>query len=127
MIIEIDDNQKQLIEEAIALYIGHDKQFGRYNNLEMAQEVINILNPKKEPLIKDEKIRKAVRTWAEANDIRYARKCGSLNNYTRRVVGYDALGTSYTLEFNKQLKLYGSSEKIEKESYTITELCGEEE
>ena len=81
----------------------------------------------KEPLIKDEKIRKVVRAWAEANGIVYARKCGSLNAYTRRLVGFDALATSYTIEFEKHLKLYGDSDKIEKDSYTIAELCGEEE
>lgn len=80
-----------------------------------------------EPLIKDEKIRKAVRAWAEANGIVYARKCGSLNAYTRRLVGFDALATSYTIEFEKHLKLYGDSDKIEKDSYTIAELCGEDE
>lgn len=80
-----------------------------------------------EPLIKDEKIRKAVRAWAEANGIVYARKCGSLNAYTRRLVGFDALATSYTIEFEKHLKLYGDPDKIEKDSYTIAELCGEEE
>lgn len=80
-----------------------------------------------EPLIKDEKVRKAVRAWAEANDIRYARKCSSLNARTRRLVGFDALGSSNTIEFEKHLKLYGDPDKIEKDSYTIAELCGEEE
>ena len=33
----------------------------------------------KEPLIKDEKVRKAVRAWAEANDIRYIEPCARSN------------------------------------------------
>lgn len=78
-----------------------------------------------EPLIKDEKIRKAVRAWAEANDIRYARRCGSTSPYAKRIVGYNAVGISFTTEFDKELKIYGDS--ITKDSYTIEELCGEEE
>lgn len=70
-----------------------------------------------EPLIKDEKIRKAVRAWAEANgtleDIKvHSLMTGtrfSIENYDIEFLGYFI----YDLEGNK--------------TYTIDELCGEEE
>lgn len=71
----------------------------------------------KEPLIKDEKIRNAVRAWAEANNFLdeievHSLTAGtrfSIENYDIEFLGYFI----YDLEFNK--------------TYTITELCGEEE
>lgn len=78
-----------------------------------------------EPLIKDEKIRKAVRAWAEANDIRFGRRCCSLNGYSKRIVGWNAVGITFTIEFDKDLKIYGDN--ITKDDYTIAELCGEEQ
>ena len=70
-----------------------------------------------EPLIKDEKIRKAVRAWAEANDFLdeievHSLTAGtrfSIENYDIEFLGYFI----YDLEGNKK--------------YTIAELCGEEE
>ena len=67
-----------------------------------------------EPLIKDEKIRKAVRAWAEAEseDCYYGENATTLYN-----------GSGDHIEFwsrpFKDLKPY--------EHYTIAELCGEEE
>ena len=70
----------------------------------------------KEPLIKDEKIRKAVRAWAEANDFLDEIEVSSLTDGTRfSIENYDIefLGYFiYDLEVNK--------------TYTIAELCGEE-
>lgn len=70
----------------------------------------------KEPLIKDEKIRKAVRAWAEANGFLdeievHGLTAGtrfSIENYDIEFLGYFI----YDLEGNK--------------TYTIEELCGEE-
>lgn len=69
-----------------------------------------------EPLIKDEKIRKAVRAWAEANEfgsdykVKYWSKAFSLMSWQADV------------EFNHPIK------DLEDEmDYTIDELCGEEE
>ena len=70
-----------------------------------------------EPLIKDEKIRKAIRAWAEANgtfeDIKvHSLTLGtrfSIENYDIEFLGYFI----YDLEGNK--------------TYDIAELCGEEE
>lgn len=77
-----------------------------------------------EPLIKDEKVRKAVRAWAEALDLRWFKRCGSVNAHTSRLYGQDANGTGYTIELAPN-DLYGDS--ISKKGYTIDELCGEEE
>ena len=71
----------------------------------------------KEPLIKDEKIRKAVRAWAEANGFLDEIEAHSLTAGTRFSIGHydiEFLGYFiYDLESNK--------------TYTIAELCGEEE
>ena len=71
----------------------------------------------KEPLIKDEKIRKAVRAWAEANNFLDEIEVHSITVGTRFSIGYydiEFLGYFiYDLEANK--------------AYTISELCGEEE
>ena len=70
-----------------------------------------------EPLIKDEKIRKAVRAWAEANNFLDEIEVHSLTAGTRFSIGHydiEFLGYFiYDLESNK--------------TYTIAELCGEEE
>ena len=70
----------------------------------------------KEPLIKDEKIRKAVRAWADANEfepkytVKYHSSC------------YDLSSWQGDIEFNSPIK--GLEDEKE---YTIAELCGEEE
>ena len=75
----------------------------------------------KEPLIKDKKIRKAVRAWAEAcfNDNEFWVIYLDERNFTLKANRSDAKATFY------------SDNKIddieEDEFYTITELCGEEE
>ncbi len=71
----------------------------------------------KDPLIKDEKIRKAVRAWAEVNNFLDEVEVHSLTAGTRFSIGHydiEFLGYFiYDLEYNKK--------------YTIDELCGEEE
>lgn len=70
----------------------------------------------KEPLIKDEKIRKAVRVWAEANHVTRVKYDASWNSFrcTDFVIGFD-----YDFDRHDGLE--------DEESYTIAELCGEEE
>lgn len=67
---------------------------------------------RKEPLIKDEKIRKVVRAWAEGNKI------------TR--VRYDAV---WNLIRNGEstITVWGELPLNENKTYSITELCGEED
>lgn len=75
----------------------------------------------KEPLIKDEKIRKAVRFWAEANNI-------DSKHYHNTSVRYIAdmhklVWIKVAIEFNDYEAL---ADLDDKEYYTIAELCGEE-
>lgn len=66
----------------------------------------------KEPLIKDPKIRKAVRAWAEANGIeRVWHECASC--WLR--------GNGLKIELENEVV------DLEQRNYTIAELCGEEE
>lgn len=80
-----------------------------------------------EPLIKDEKIRKAVRAWADINDYK---KC------LVRVYDYDRMGVHFSegvtsfVSYNTQLGItfFCLDLNIKTETvYTIEELCGEEE
>jgi hypothetical protein len=66
-----------------------------------------------EPLIKDEKIRKAVRAWAEANNVTKVWHEGSSVGFCDGAV---------SIKFHELCW-----EEIPKGEYTITELCGEEE
>ena len=73
----------------------------------------------KEPLIKDEKIRKAVRAWAEANEISQAQ-------FDRYTSGFSACDDGHNLlsmiSFDGFVFMF-----VDGEYYTIDELCGEEE
>ena len=73
----------------------------------------------KEPLIKDEKIRKAVRAWAEANEISQAQ-------FDRYTSGFSASDDGHNLlsmiSFDGFVFMF-----VDGKYYTIDELCGEEE
>ena len=71
-----------------------------------------------EPLIKDEKIRKAVRVWADA--------CG-VEEYVSVSDLSPAFTRFYTNEYEIDIKTENSLCLSEREYYTIAELCGEEE
>ena len=71
-----------------------------------------------EPLIKDNKIRKAVRAWAEANEI--------------ETVEYDDYWVSFrrddkVINFKDEDSCLGFYGLGDNKTYTIDELCGEEE
>lgn len=68
------------------------------------------------PLIKDDKIRKAVRAWAEANN---AGRVDIQNNYCLSTVEDADMDIVFASPIFKELD--------HNVSYTITELCGEEE
>ena len=72
---------------------------------------LNVWEEVKEPLIKDEKIRKAVRAWAEACLVE---RCH-----------YDGDGDFATRWHG--IKVDGSQIELDEGSYTIAELCGEVE
>lgn len=76
----------------------------------------------KEPLIKDEKIRKAVRAWAEANDI-------NPKHYYETDVKFDFMEHQFkwistSIEFND---ITGLENLEDGKTYNIAELCGEDE
>lgn len=72
-----------------------------------------------EPLIKDEKIRKAVRAWAEANDV--------------LEVFIDNIGDGTYMELydeddgRRRISALRPAGLKTREAYTIAELCGEDE
>ena len=70
----------------------------------------------KEPLIKDKKIRKAVRAWAEANDITEINVAGS---------GYELWGgdDDWCIHFSGD-GFVNPFEHMKPQQYTIEELCG---
>ena len=72
-----------------------------------------------EPLIKDKKVRRAVRAWAEINGIDKVRYVpyGS-NEYT---LIYQRIDVNLWIQFE-----YRIGELVEEQFYTIAELCGEE-
>ena len=90
-----------------------------YSSIEKFNEDWEDYMPK-EPLIKDEKIRKAVRAWAEANNIRAV-------YYSPEEDGF------YVKNFDDEIvtSIYFADKPMEEdgygEHYTIDELCGEEE
>lgn len=72
-----------------------------------------------EPLIKDKKDRKAVRAWAEANDIEDGITYlgdGEFRSYLNTTIDFAILVDEHRFDLLKK-----------GEDYTITELCGEDE
>lgn len=72
----------------------------------------------KAPLIKDEKARKAVRAWAEANDIEDGITYlgdGEFRSYLNTTIDFAILVDEHRFDLLKK-----------SEEYTIAELCGEE-
>jgi len=76
-----------------------------------------------EPLIKDEKIRKAVRAWAEVLDLNEVEFYGA-NTW----IGFREINSRTGWSSKFELDYFGSNnEFIPYKRYTIDELCGEEE
>lgn len=102
----------------IIVYPNGTLKYYAYNSLAELNEEWEDYEPK-EPLIKDEKVRKAVRAWAEACGAKQIKYSIAPNQY------YDAdMGTGFSIKFlTKPVEVYLEEGKI----YTIAELCGEEE
>ena len=98
----------------ISYTIVHKDQLEKFPNIltDWFEEI-------KEPLIKDEKIRKAVRAWAEANEISQAQ-------FDRYISGFSASDDSHNIlsmiSFDGFVFM-----SVDGKYYTIDELCGEEE
>ena len=77
---------------------------------------VNSFSDVKEPLIKDKKIRKAVRAWAKALGLQEV-YCASN--------GYEIYGgiDDWVIQFDGEPFPFADKNKV----YTIAELCGEEE
>lgn len=76
----------------------------------------------KEPLIKDEKIRKAVRAWAKANELSGGIRVINEHFNSCKFIGrWNNGNVCLEIEFKTTI---AHAQNI---AYTITELCGEEE
>lgn len=121
---EIDDFLFEVITDRIDLYrrvcSSDTKNIWKYNSLAELNEEWEDYAPK-EPLIKDEKIRKAVRAWAEANDIQVASFYASSHHWYLRAFNDGEQGIDFWLRWEDDPEL------VENKRYTIIELCGEEE
>jgi acetylornithine deacetylase/succinyl-diaminopimelate desuccinylase-like protein len=108
---------KEYIEASVRLSDEHIKAVERLKEkLEELLADIEEQHEPAEPLIKDEKIRKAVRAWAEANgitEVEYDKAGGTLV----------ALHKPAKIKFNDSLDLNANEWAI----LAIAELCGEEE
>lgn len=108
--------------EEVNLVVMDDKcdcyeSFAEYHSLAELNADWEDYEPK-EPLIKDEKIRKAVRAWSEANEI--------------ETVEYDDYWVLFrrddkTISFKDEDSCLGFYGLENSRDYTIDELCGEEE
>lgn len=97
----------------------HRKTLDKFPNI--LEEWFEEIKPA-EPLIKDEKVRKAVRAWAEANEIVKAFVVMNERiNWT--VYGDDVDRNRFSIEFFDRVV----SENDETRDYTLAELCGEGE
>ena len=101
---------------------GMPAEIGQYNSLAELNEDWEDYQPT-EPLIKDEKIRKAVRAWADVLEIDEVEFYGS-----ETWIGFRAknTGTGWSSKF--ELDYFGSENTLVPfKTYAIPELCGEEE
>lgn len=97
------------------------EDIARYETLEQLNNEWEDYKPI-EPLIKDEKIRKAVRAWAEADDLDNFRVQNQHFNDCK-IIGYTAgINKASFIGFQTTIA-HADSSKL----YTIAELCGEEE
>lgn len=100
---------------------GIDEEGDIYEFLYKSLKELNTIwedYPPAEPLIKDEKVRKAVRAWADYNKVKIVRYV--VDNYRNSRL-YNT-GKSLVIDF--AIELQGINEG---DDYTIAELCGEEE
>ena len=115
-----------IYEDGIEIYISIlldnsggeciDKQF---HSIDELKKFLKDWEDVKEPLIIDEKVRKAVRAWAEANDIgdgiTYLGD-GEFRSYLNTTIDFAILVDEHRFDLLKK-----------SEDYAVTELCGEEE
>ena len=103
---------------------NNDEILGSYSvtSLEELNKKFEDYKPK-EPLIKDEKIRKAVRAWAEANNRDLFRVINEHFNCCK-IIGYTDEGNTSCNKIEFGTTIAGADKNY---YYTIDELCGEDE
>lgn len=111
------------IEEVNLVVMNDDcncyESFAEYHSLAELNADWEDYEPK-EPLIEDEKIRKAVKAWAEANDIsQQIQFDGFSSGFSASDAGHNILSM---ISFDGYV-----FNCVDGEYYTIDELCGEEE
>lgn len=108
--------------EIIILTLSEDERYPyEYYSLAGLNEEWEDYKPA-EPLIKDEKVRKAVRAWAKADDLDNFRVQNQHFNACK-IIGYTAgINKASFIGFQTTIARADS-----KKLYTIAELCGEEE
>ena len=121
--VSIDSVEADEIEFTYVQASGHENSWG-YRSLEKFNEEWGDYVPA-EPLIKNEKIRKAVRAWAEANRVAEARY-SSCHDAECEFNARDDENKSIVFignftEMNEELDYSGRT------IYAIAELCGEGE
>ena len=123
-------SDEELATKLIRIAKGIGKTYDDSIDAKLEQSMLNLINTQKrlyaeseklkeqEPLIKDEKIRKVVRAWAEVNAISRAK-------FDRHINGFSACGDGHNLlsmiSFDDFVFMF-----VDGEYYTIDELCGEE-
>ncbi len=111
---EIIDPKRQVM--AIIVVRTDDRELGGYSSIAELEEYWEDYEPK-EPLVEDEKIRKAVRAWANALDVDEI----SYNSCAEYSEGrFEAEMGMADIDFGRVLGLKDGN-------YTIAELCGEED
>ena len=119
-------NKKTGVEASvIAMYLDSDgvMQVDSYDAVEDLMDdyaAYEEYTPSKEPLIKDEKVRKAVRVWAEVNSIKKVQYCERANRSL--CILTDMGDKDFSIEFVGWIPTLKDGEV-----HTIAELCGEEE
>lgn len=121
--VSIDSVEADEIEFTYVQASGHENSWG-YRSLEKFNEEWRDYEPV-EPLIKDEKIRKAVKVWAEANNVLevFAGRVGD-GTYMTLLELYDEDDERRRISVPSAFSPAGMKAG---EAYTIAELCGEEE
>jgi len=111
-------------DKTITVRFNTEDGYTDYYDFESLKELNDTLEDYEpvEPLIKDEKIRKAVRAWAEADDLDNFRVQNQHFNECK-IIGYTAgINKASFIGFQTTIA-HADNKKL----YDIAELCGEEE
>lgn len=119
-------NDREIIEYSISLnqWSEDDQEwylFGNYDSIDELKEEWEDYEPK-EPLIKDERIRKAVRAWAEAVGVDKVIYQDISEHYVYFRTELDEYEHTICINFWHKL----DADLCSGTTYTIAELCGEE-